>query len=483
MMPSSHLYVRRGSPASRSRFCSAHFASSARHSAFTSSGSSGSGSTLHDSRCVWTIRTGPAPPASSSFRIDAIVKMPGAPVTTAVPRTRSTAVPGSSGSAKPLWAGSCASGTCSSPKSCRRASKYWVLPRLDVFSSCSSGSARVACATARQSTSRGPPGAAASSASSASGASGASGASCATGSRATCTSSSCSETTSATDSRSFPVMWYRGNSSTSKMGIPSGILAFNCVLMSSTSMCLVSTISRISLSEVHPRGKVSALVTRGRALNSEPVTEMGSAARRYARSMSRSVSRCPTHAMDPSFANLMRTFWVLAMSFSHVPSNAGSGGGSTTTLSPKSSPHTPHSLHTWCEQSGTVTASIARCRSDFSQNLETPVLMWSQGRGRSRRSSCSTPRSMRPLPCPPCPRYRSSPSFSSTSHSPSSTCRYFHVSPESSMALSHDANASSVPSHHASFWAPFSQALSITAHSLRSPRPMKSSIALIRNGV
>lgn len=69
------------------------------------------------------------------------------------------------------------------------------------------------------------------------------------------------------------------------------------------------------------------------------------------------------------------------------PEKVGVGGTCATTLSPKSSPHTPHSEHRplW-EQSGTVAASSARCRSVLSHSLEMPVLMWSHGRGAFSRS-------------------------------------------------------------------------------------------------
>mmetsp|Transcript_3080 Transcript_3080/g.11463 ORF Transcript_3080/g.11463 Transcript_3080/m.11463 type:complete len:289 (-) Transcript_3080:1302-2168(-) len=112
-----------------------------------------------------------------------------------------------------------------------------------------------------------------------------------------------------------------------------------------------------------------------------------------------------------------------------------------------------------------------------------PVSMWSHGSGASRRESASAPRSTLPFPPPPWPRYSPSPSFSSTSHSPFTTCRYFHVRPASSMARSNDLNDDSAPSHHVALCAPSSHDLRTTSHSERSPLPMKSSMALIRMDV
>eukprot|EP00959_Pyramimonas_sp_CCMP1952_P037733 790004-Pyramimonas_sp.AAC.6 len=96
------------------------------------------------------------------------------------------------------------------------------------------------------------------------------------------------------------------------------------------------------------------------------------------------------------------------------------------TLSPNSSPHTPHSEHNpeWA-QSGTVCPSKAFCRSVASQLLEMPVSMWSQGSGAESRASANWPRSNRPFPPAPCLRKFSSPRASSTSHSPFLTWPFY----------------------------------------------------------
>jgi hypothetical protein len=55
------------------------------------------------------------------------------------------------------------------------------------------------------------------------------------------------------------------------------------------------------------------------------------------------------------------------------PANSGIGSASTTTLCPKSVPQTPQREHPSKEQSGTVAASKAFCKSIFSQFLSIPV--------------------------------------------------------------------------------------------------------------
>mmetsp|Transcript_60257 Transcript_60257/g.191436 ORF Transcript_60257/g.191436 Transcript_60257/m.191436 type:complete len:258 (-) Transcript_60257:1803-2576(-) len=252
--------------------------------------------------------------------------------------------------------------------------------------------------------------------------------------------------------------------------------------MAPTSACSIISSSIISQVEDAPRGRARAKAQRYRVWKPE-VELTGSAARRRALSIVFWRSRCPTKVMPASLPNTTRMRCTRVSSGCTWPSKVGMGGTSATTFSPNSSPHTPHSEHTSWEQSGTVAASSAFWRSAFSHHFAMPVSTWSHGRGASSRSSAMSPRSMRPLPPPPCLRYRASPIDSITSQLPPATWRYFQSTPASAIALSHRSKEAAMSSHHPSLVAPSSYARLMTPEMLRSPLPMKSSMALRRTGV
>ena len=88
--------------------------------------------------------------------------------------------------------------------------------------------------------------------------------------------------------------------------MPEGSSSASFARTSSGSMRSVSTISIISASLDAPRGSAMAVLMRGRELYGDRVMETGSAARRAARSRSRSVSRCPMKLSFPSLVKRNR---------------------------------------------------------------------------------------------------------------------------------------------------------------------------------
>ena len=232
-----------------------------------------------------------------------------------------------------------------------------------------------------------------------------------------------------------PLSFLASISVTPEISMPMGSCSWSFCITSVGSTFWLSQSSRTSLSAVAPRDSGRAVYILRRTANGDSSWEMGMAARRQILSHVFIMSRWPTKTASPFFEKRKCRRWTLDESHSAKPVNSGTSGGSKTTLSPNSSPHTPHSEQRplW-EQSGTVAASRAFWSSDLSHHLAMPVSMWSQGRGASRRASAMVPLSTRPLPPAPWPLKRSSPRFSMTSHSPSSTWRYFHSMPASSIA-------------------------------------------------
>ena len=271
------------------------------------------------------------------------------------------------------------------------------------------------------------------------------------------------------------------------MGIFSGKLAASFSRKNATSTSWVSSKSTISPLLVAPKGRALAGEIRGLGRN-PPVKEIGKEARRRARSNNLTKSRWLTKAMSPSLPNHTRKRCLRSWLGTKWPAKRGIEGGGTTTLWPKSVPQTPQWEQPSKEQSGTVAASKARCKSVFSQTLSMPVSIWSQGRGWSKAEDEEPLSSKLAFVTPTSGSSRScwdggvtSPAI--TFHSPLSTKRYFQLNPDSAIACVQAPKARSKLSHQASIPAPNSQARRTTGAKRRSPLPIKSSIAEIRTSV
>ena len=210
---------------------------------------------------------------------------------------------------------------------------------------------------------------------------------------------------------------------------------------------LVNSKSTNSALLVWPSGKALAMEIRGNGLKPS-VWASGNAARLAARWKNRCKSKWEIRLISPSLPNLRRMRWTLGGMIGFSREMGGTSGGGITSLCPNSGPQTPHSEQPPKEQSGIVCAAIALSQSSISHCLSIPVSIWSQGKGSGIFSDGAS-----------------------------------QIRPASAIACVHAPKAFSVFSNHESMPAPNCHARYSTLPKRRSPRPTKSSIALIRTSV